>query len=93
MADIDQNRIQLIEIAESTLNGLKVKTVTFRYENRADSVTLSYVFGEREVRDDALVSVARDWIHKTCKDIAHATEDWEMDDAKLKAAAHPLKRA
>jgi hypothetical protein len=92
MNTIDQNNIRLIKIEEDRHRDQpSSKNITFRYEHHGDSLTATFVVGENQVRDEMLVSVARDWLHKTCKDIAHATEGWAMDDDQLKAADHPYK--
>jgi len=93
VAQIDDEMIRLVSITDEQLSeGQEGKTVTLRYESRAGaSLTATFVVGQYQVRDEALVSVARDWLHKTCRDIAHATESWVLDDAQLKATEHPRK--
>ena len=93
MVHIDAEMIHLVSIADEQLSeGQEGKTVTLRYQSHGgDSLTATFVVGEYQVRDEALVSVARDWLHRTCKDIARATEGWAMDDTQLKAADHPRK--
>jgi hypothetical protein len=93
VAKIDAEKIRLVSIVDEQLSdGQEGKTVTLRYQSRGgDSLTATFVVGPYQVRDEALVSIARDWLHKTCRDIALATEGWTLDDAQLKAAEHPRK--
>lgn len=93
MAPIDAEMISLVSITDEQLvGGQEGKTITLRYHSHGgDSLTATFVVGENQVRDEALVSVARDWLHRTCRDIARATEGWAMDDAQLRTADHPRK--
>jgi hypothetical protein len=92
-AKIDAEKIRLVSIIDEQLSeGQEGKTVTLRYQTHGgDSLTATFVVGQYQVRDESLVSVARDWLHKTCRDIARATEGWALDGAQLKAAEHPRK--
>ena len=91
MAEIHLNAIKLVQITTEMLpNGRPCKAVVLRYENRGgDSLSATYVVEENQVRDEALVSVAKNWCHRTYRDIASATEGWEMNEAQLKDAEHP----
>jgi hypothetical protein len=88
MDKFNAEMIHLVSIADKQLaDGRGGKAITLRYESHTgDSLTAAFVVAEDQVRDEALVSVARDWLHKTCRDIAHATENWALNYAQLREA-------
>jgi hypothetical protein len=91
MDKFNPEKIRLVSIANKLFeDGREGKSITLRYETRTgDSLTATFVVADDQVSDDALVSVARDWLHKTCKGIACATENWALNYAQLKDAERP----